>query len=133
VSATGNLRLGGGFGAFATVVWSDSENEDPFSNAFGQPLPYVPDLAGRFGITWVNPANIKVTAAATYVGERNGNALGDRIGGYWTADAFLTWEPLDKRFQLELAAYNIFDEKFLVAAESPGWGRTFVGSFKVRF
>ena len=57
----------------------------------------------------------------------------DRLDGYWTADAFLTWEPLDKRFELELAAYNIFDTDFSVASDTPGWGRTLTGTFKVRF
>ncbi len=133
VSGTANVRLGGGFGAFGTLVWTDSQDRDPASPGFGGPLPYIPELAGRVGLTWVNPANIKVTAAATYVGPRNGNVFGDRLDGYWTADAMLTWEPFDKRFELELGAYNIFDQRFSVAHETAGWGRTLVGSLKVRF
>jgi hypothetical protein len=133
VSGTANVRLNGGFGAFGTLVWTDSEDRDAGSPGFGGPLPYIPELAGRVGLTWVNPANIKVTAAATYIGPRSGNIFGDRIDGYWTADAMLTWEPLDKRFELELAAYNIFDQRFSVARDTAGWGRTLVGSLKVRF
>lgn len=133
VSGTANIRLDGGFGLFGTVAWTDTKNRDATSPGFGGPLPYIPELAGRVGVTWVNPANIKVTAAATYVGPRAGNVSGDRLAGYWTADAMLTWEPFDKRFALELAAYNIFDQRFSVALDTPGWGRTLAGSLKVRF
>ncbi len=133
LAATANVWLGGGFGAFATYAYTDSENKDPASFGFGEALPYVPEHSARLGLTWVNPANFKVTLAATYIGERAGDVSGDRIDPYWTADAFATWEPFDKRFELELAAYNLFDEKFNVAASVPGWGRSFVGSLKVRF
>jgi outer membrane receptor protein involved in Fe transport len=59
--------------------------------------------------------------------------LGTELDPYWTADAFLTWEPFDKRFALDLAGYNLFNEEFDVGVGMPGWGRSFVGSFKVRF
>jgi hypothetical protein len=133
VAATANVWLGGGFGAFATYAYTDSENKDSSSFGLGGPLPYAPEHSARLGVTWVNPANFKVTLAATYVGERAGDGAGTPIDPYWTADAFATWEPFDKRFELELAAYNLFDEKFNVATSTPGWGRSFVGSLKVRF
>ncbi|MET0575788.1 MAG: FecR domain-containing protein [Mesorhizobium sp.] len=133
VSATANVWLGNGFGAFATAAYADSENQDPASAGFGSALPFVPEISGRVGVTWVNPANLKVTLAATYIGERESQTPGAELDGYWTADAFLTWEPFDKRFELELAAYNLFDEEFQVGADTPGWGQTFIGSFKVRF
>lgn len=133
VSFTANTWLTHGFGAFATFAYADSEDRDPNSPGFGNTLPFVPETAARIGLTYVNPINLKMTAAATYVGPRSGNAFGDRLDGYWTADAFLTWEPLDKRFELELAAYNIFDTDFSVATDTPGWGRTLTGTFKVRF
>jgi tetratricopeptide (TPR) repeat protein len=132
-SATANMRLGGGFGAFATFAYADSENQDPDSIGFGGPVPFVPETAARLGLTWVNPANVKVTVAATYVGKRTGDESGTELDPYWTADAFLTWEPFDKRFALELAGYNLLNEEFDVAPYTPGWGRSFVGSFKVRF
>ncbi|WP_309083103.1 tetratricopeptide repeat protein [Chelativorans sp.] len=133
VSATANLRLGFGLGAFATAALTDSEDLDPTSPTYGSALPFIPETAARLGLTWVHPSNIKVTLAATYVGERFGNEFGDVLDDYWTADAFLTWEPLDKRFALELAGYNLLDEDFQVASGVPGWGRTFTGSLKVRF
>jgi hypothetical protein len=133
LSGTANMRLGGGFGAFAAFAYADSENRDSTSIDFGEPVPFVPETAARLGLTWVNPANVKVTLAATYVGERTGDEAGTALDPYWTADAFLTWEPLDKRFALELAGYNLFNEEFDVAPSTPGWGRSFVGSFKVRF
>ncbi|WP_442580618.1 FecR domain-containing protein [Mesorhizobium sp. ASY16-5R] len=136
VSATMNLWLTHGFGAFASFAYIDSENRDS-----GGPLPYVPDRTARIGLTWVNTSNLKVTVAGTYIGERlgQGAGLGDggfitrSMDGYWSADASLTWEPFDKRFQLELAAYNLFDEDFEVAPYTPGWGRVYTGSLKMRF
>ncbi|MCV0395622.1 MAG: FecR domain-containing protein [Rhizobiaceae bacterium] len=134
VSATANLRLGHGVGLFGTVAFADSRNLDPASAGFGGALPFVPSTAARVGASWVHPANIKFTAAATYVGSRTGTEAGDIIlPDYWTADAFLTWEPFDKRFKLELAAYNLFDTSFDVGPSTPGWGRTFTGSLKGRF
>ncbi|MGC4026966.1 MAG: tetratricopeptide repeat protein [Mesorhizobium sp.] len=133
VSGTANVWLGHGFGVFATASYADSENEDPTSIGYGDGLAYVPETTARAGVTWVNPANVKVTLAASYVGERETQVAGDNLDGYWTADAFLTWEPSDKRFELQLAGYNLLDEEFLVAPNTPGWGQTFTGTFKVRF
>jgi Flp pilus assembly protein TadD len=133
ISATVNTWLGNGFGAFGTVAYADSENTDRDSADYGGMLPFVPDVTARFGVTYVNPINVKVTLAGTYVGERVGSADGDLMDGYWTADAFLTWEPFDKRFEVDLSAYNLLDEEFDIAVNRPGWGRSFVGSVKVRF
>ena len=72
-------------------------------------------------------------ASRNYVGERQGDLAGTTLDEYWTADAFLVWEPFDKRFELELAGYNLFDEEFELAPAVPGWGRAFTGSLKVRF
>ena len=130
VSATANVWLEHGLGAFGTIAWSKSENETP---GFGGPVPFIPELAGRVGVTWVNEANIKVTLAGTYVGERDGDLAGTDLDDFWTADAFLTWEPFDKRFELQLAGYNLFDQEFELAPGVPGWGRSFAGSLKIRF
>lgn len=132
VSATANLYLGGGFGAFATIAHAGSRNTTP-GPGFGMALPFVPELSGRAGVTFVHPANVKATLAATHVGRRVGDVTGTMLPSYWTLDASLAWEPLDKRFALELGAYNLLDEKFDVATSTPGWGRTFVGTLKVRF
>ncbi|MBX3578442.1 MAG: FecR domain-containing protein [Rhizobiaceae bacterium] len=133
VSATANVWLGGGFGAFGTVAYADSTNTDPTSPGFGAPVPYIPELAGRVGFTYVHPSSVKVTLAGTYVGPRVGNAFGDLIDHYWSTDAFLTFEPFGKRLEVELAAYNLLDQRFLVAQDTPGWRRTFTGKLKVRF
>ncbi|MBA3448122.1 MAG: tetratricopeptide repeat protein, partial [Pseudaminobacter sp.] len=133
VSATANVWIGGGFGAFATFAYADSENEDSTSPGFGEPLPFVPETSSRFGLTWVHPSNVKVTLAGTYVGSRTGDAARTELKPYWSTDAFLTWEPFDKRFALDIAAYNLLDEEFEVATGTPGWGRSIVGSLKVRF
>lgn len=133
VAATANIHLGHGFGLFGTFAYASSENTDPASAGYGEALPYVPETSARLGVTWVNPANVKLTVAGTYIGERLGAETGPALSNYWTLDAFATWEPFDKRFQIELAAYNLLGEKFEVAPSTPGWGRTFTGSLKVRF
>lgn len=133
VSGTANLWLGAGFSLTGTIAHAETEDRDPASIGFGRELPFIPETSGRIGLTWVNPANVKATIAATYAGTREGNQAGTRLEDYWTVDAFLTWEPFDKRFALELAAYNIFDEAFEVAPQVPGWGPTVTGSLKVRF
>jgi tetratricopeptide (TPR) repeat protein len=133
VAATANFWIGGGLGAFATLAYTDSENEDPLSPGYGLALPFVPDFAARAGFTYVNPANVKVSIWASYVGDRIGDDVGTELDPFWTLDGALTWEPFDKRFELDLAAYNLLDEDFQVAANTPGWGRTIVGTLKVRF
>jgi hypothetical protein len=130
VSATANVWLENGLGAFGTIAWADSENETP---GFSGSVPFLPDWAGRVGLTWVNEANIKVTVAGTYVGERDGDFAGTDLDDFWTADAFLTWEPFNKRFELQLAGYNLFDRDFDLSPGVPGWGRSFAGSLKIRF
>ncbi|MBX3566516.1 MAG: TonB-dependent receptor [Rhizobiaceae bacterium] len=132
LSATLNLWLTHGLGAFATYAHAESRNR--MQGLDGAPLPYIPEHTARFGLTWVNQADFKVTLAATYVGSRTADLPGIRtLGSYWTADAFATWEPFDKRIALELAAYNLLDEDFEVAPYVPGWGRSFTGSLKLRF
>ncbi|WP_421872396.1 FecR domain-containing protein [Pararhizobium sp.] len=131
-SLTANLALGHGFGLSGTIARTSSEDDDPQSRTFGDNLPFIPETSGQVAITWVNPANIKVMLAANYVGERD-TGLKTKLDGYWTVDGNLTWEPFDKRFEVQLAAYNLLDEDFDVAPFTPGWGRSFKGSIKVRF
>ncbi|NLS04981.1 tetratricopeptide repeat protein [Rhizobium sp. P32RR-XVIII] len=136
VSATTNIALGHGFGVSATVAYADSKDNDPTSPTFGGSLPYVPEKSGQLAVTWVNEANVKATLAANYIGERDGiDPLLDsvRLDDYWTLDANLIWEPLDKRFALEAAAFNLLDDDFEVAPGVPGWGRAVKASLKVRF
>ncbi|KQV39296.1 FecR domain-containing protein [Rhizobium sp. Root1204] len=131
-SLTANLAVGHGFGLSGTIARTSSEDQDPASLTFGDSLPFIPETSGQAAITWVNQANIKVMLAANYVGKRD-TGLKTKLDGYWTIDGNLTWEPFDKRFVLELAAYNLLDEEFDVAPLTPGWGRSFRGSLKVRF
>ncbi|MBN9031487.1 MAG: tetratricopeptide repeat protein [Rhizobiales bacterium] len=133
VSATANIALGHGFGLSATGVYADSENLDPTSAGYGQGLPYVPKKAAQVAVTWVNDHNVKTTLAANYTGKRQGDDNGNALDSYWTLDATLQWEPFDKRIAVNLAAYNILDQQFEVTPRVPGWGRTYMGSIKVRF
>ncbi|WP_438751005.1 FecR domain-containing protein [Pararhizobium sp. O133] len=130
---TANLALGHGFGLSATYAHLDSKNLDPLTGGYGGSLIFVPDQTGQIAVTWVNPANIKLTVAANYVGERVGDDGGTILDDYWTLDAGLTWEPLDKQVELELSAYNLLDEDFELAPGVKGWGPTVKGTLSVRF
>ncbi|WP_105404279.1 FecR domain-containing protein [Neorhizobium sp. T7_12] len=136
-SLTANVLLGDGFGLSSTVAYTDSEDRDPASATFGGSLPFVPEWGGQVALTWVNEANIKATLAANYVGKRD-DSTGRELDDYWTMDASLIWEPLDKRLELELGAFNLLDEDFILDQDDfgnpiAGWGRSFRGTLKVRF
>jgi len=136
LSATANVALSYGFGISTTVAYAHSKNEDASNIGFGEALPYVPERSAQLAVTWVNEANVKATLAANYIGTREGQ-LGPfttlKLDDYWTLDANMIWEPLDKRFALEASAFNLLDEDFEVAPGVPGWGRAVKGSLKIRF
>lgn len=131
-SLTGNVLLGHGFGLSSTVAFTDSRDQGPASSTYGETLPYIPQWSGQVALTWVNEANVRATLAANYVGQRN-NENGVELDDYWTLDAALTWEPAEKRFQVDLAAYNLLDEDIEINDGVSGWGRSVKGMFKVRF
>ncbi|MGA1830818.1 FecR domain-containing protein [Rhizobium wenxiniae] len=131
-SLTTNAVLGAGFGLSSTLAYTDSEDQSSGTPTSGGPLPFVPEWAGQVALTWVNQAHIKTTLAANYVGDRV-NETGASLDDYWTLDANLVWEPFDKRFEFELAAYNLLDEDIELNNDIPGWGRSFKGTFRVRF
>lgn len=131
-SLTANAVLGAGFGLSSTAAYTDSEDQGSGTPTSGGPLPFVPEWAGQVALTWVNQAHIKTTLAANYIGDRV-NEAGVSLDDYWTLDANLVWEPFDKRFEFELAAYNLLDEDIELNNDIPGWGRSFKGTFRVRF
>ncbi|WP_026187195.1 FecR domain-containing protein [Ensifer sp. BR816] len=131
VALTANLALGHGFGISATVAHTWSRDFSPASMNPSGELPYLPENSGQVALTWVNEANIRTTVAANYVGARSEGAT--TLDDFWTLDAALQWEPFDKRFEVELAGFNLLDEEFELRDGLPGWGPTFKGTVKVRF
>ncbi|MDR9813811.1 FecR domain-containing protein [Rhizobium hidalgonense] len=132
-AVTANIALGYGFGLSATYAYMESENKDPLEPNYGGSLPFIPKNSGQIALAWVNEAKVKATVAANYVGERDGDDLGTKLDDYWSLDAHLIWEPLDKRMALEASAYNLLDEDFEITPGVSGWGRAFKGTLKVRF
>ncbi|MCG5483042.1 MAG: FecR domain-containing protein [Sinorhizobium meliloti] len=128
VALTTNLALGHGFGLSATVARTESDDLSAGSNG---DLPFLPENSGQVALTYVSTANIKTTVAANYVGERTDGTT--TLDDFWTLDAALQWEPFDKRFEVELAGFNLLDEEFEVRDGLPGWGPTVKGTVKVRF
>jgi hypothetical protein len=131
-SLSSNLLLGHGFGLSSTVAYADSEDQSTNSLTSGGLLPFIPQWSGQVALTWVNQANLRATLAANYVGHRN-NESGIELDDFWTLDASVTWEPIDKRIEINLAAYNLLDDDIELNAGVPGWGRSVKGSLKVRF
>ncbi|CCM78229.1 TPR repeat-containing protein [Rhizobium mesoamericanum STM3625] len=132
-SITANVALGNGFGLSATYARMESENKDETSANFGGALPFIPRNSGQVALTWVNEAKVKATIAANYIGKRDGDDIGTELDDFWTLDANMIWEPFDKRFALEVAAFNLLDEDFEITPGVPGWGRAVKGTLKVRF
>lgn len=132
VSLTANAVLGYGFGLSSTVAYTDSEDEGSATATSGGPLPFVPKWAGQVALTYVSEAHVKTTLAANYIGERISETAVE-LDDYWTLDANLVWEPFDQRFEIELAAYNLLDENIELNSGTPGWGRSFKGTVRVRF
>jgi hypothetical protein len=133
IAATVNVKLPQGFGLFATVARSESENLDRANAMYGESLPFVPDSAARLGLTWVHPANLRASLSANWIGSRIGDETGQRVDGVWTTDLAAIWESEDQRLVAELKAWNLFDEHFEVAPQIEGWGRTVEASLKIRF
>jgi tetratricopeptide (TPR) repeat protein len=131
LTATANLWLGGGFGVFGAYAWTESENRTPGLRR-GDDLPFLPEHSGRVGFSWVHPANVKLTVAQRFVGERTDNYR-TVLDAFTTTDASLVWEPLDKRFEVGLQVLNAFDEDFELVDDIPGAGRTVIGTFRTRF
>lgn len=110
VALTANLALGHGLGLSATVARTESDDLSTGSNG---DLPLLPESSGQVALTYVSTANIKTTVAANYVGERTDGTT--TLDDFWTLDAALQWEPFDKRFEVELAGFNLLDEEFRAA------------------
>jgi hypothetical protein len=131
LSATANLWLGGGFGAFASVAWADSESRS--GPGRGEDVPFVPETVTRAGLTWAHPSRVKLGLTQTFVSERAGDFEGTKLDDFALTDATLNWEPLDRHVAFDLGVFNIFDEAFEIAPDIPGWRRTVTARFTSRF
>jgi tetratricopeptide (TPR) repeat protein len=137
LQVTANVWLGGGFGASATYArtWSEIVEGGATlgSEVDGNPLPYIPHDYARGVLTWQHPTRVTASAAVTYLGDRRGDAAGTRIADATLVDAGLDWESPDRRLFLSFDIFNILDDPFEIAPDTPGWGRTAVIRGEVRF
>ncbi|SCY20638.1 FecR domain-containing protein [Microvirga guangxiensis] len=131
LAATANIWLTHGFGVFGTIGTQSAEVRS--GDAFGNDVPLIAGDFARAGVTFVHPSRLKLTVAATFVGDLQGDLTGTEIDDYWTADASLTWETPDRRLLLGVSVLNMFDEAYEVAPNISGPGRTFAASVKARF
>ncbi|HEU6441858.1 MAG TPA: tetratricopeptide repeat protein [Microvirga sp.] len=131
LAATANLWLTHGIGVFGTIGTQSTEVLS--GTGRGGDVPLIAGNFARAGVTFVHPSRLKLTMAATYVGDFTGELSGTTLDDYWTADASLTWETPDRRLLVEFGLLNMFDEKFQVAPNIPGPSRTFAAGVKARF
>ena len=133
ISATLNTWLGGGIGLFALAAYTATENRESGARR-GEDLPFVPKTLARIGGTWTHPSRVRVSLAQTFIGSRAGDPDGARrLGSDSTTDLFLVWEPLERRFEIDLALLNLLDRAYLLAPGISAPDRAFVGSVRVRF
>ena len=146
VALTANLWLGGGFGLSATAARIFSEVDDPDSVSDGRSVPYVAKSAAQVALTYVSDLQFRAQIAGNYIGPRE-DSLARSVGDQWTLDANLVFEPLDKRVSLEVAAFNLLNEKttlsrglpgvisteYAILPGAPGPGRAVRAMLKVRF
>ncbi|MGO4706752.1 FecR domain-containing protein [Microvirga sp. 2MCAF38] len=131
LAATANLWLGYGIGVFGTVGVTNSEIRS--DEALGHDVPFIPGKFARAGVTFVHPTRVRFTLSETFVGDRKGNFAGLDLKDYWTTDAAVSWETADRRLFMSLTFLNIFDEKYELAPDVPGVGRTVAATIKARF
>ena len=132
VSASANVWIGGGFGAFGNVAWNWTEDQTP-GTAPDQALPLVPDYLTQIGMTYVSPYRFKVTVAQSFVGERLASPLAGPLEPYTTTDAAFNWKSESGSLEFDLKLLNIFDNDFELANFVPGPGRTISGRLRARF
>jgi tetratricopeptide (TPR) repeat protein len=132
-SLTVNLWIEGGLGLFGSATINDSEDRSDGGES-GQDLALIPDQRYRAGLTWIHPAQIRLTLSTEYVGQRWPGASGlEMLDNYQTVDFTASWQPLDRHLELGLSAANLLDEDYEVASGMPGAGRLLSATAKWRF
>ena len=128
-----NVWLGGSVGLSASMVGTSSGNKSGGADD-GKALPFTSDLRAQGGITWVHPSQLTVALVGAYTGDRWGNAANTvKLGGYWTLNGSVSWQPLQKHVALNLSLVNILDKSFEVAPGFPGPGRAVLFTAQYRF
>jgi len=132
LSSGGNLWFAERFGLFARYnrTWADNRSNAAFR---GNELPLVPDKNLDIGLTYINPAQIRVALSESYVGERAAdieNSL--KLKAHWQTNLSFNWQPLDRHLSFTLGVNNLFDQRFELARGLPAPGITSFLSFEYR-
>ena len=136
VAASANLWLTPGIGLTATGGIAEAKARN--SAGARVDLPFVPQRFARGAMTFVHPSRIKLILAGNWFDERF-DVDGKKLDAVFTADAGITYETWDRRFEFGAALLNVFDKRYEIAGPRTGVdavqgrGRTLAGSVKVRF
>lgn len=91
-------------------------------------LTYTPEHSFTSWTTYRLPFNLTIGGGVRYAGElKRGTdgALGTPVStdSYWVADAVISY-PFNENFDLQLNAYNLFDEEYVAAINKSGYRYT---------
>lgn len=128
-----NLWFNGGVGLFAQSLFRDAEDRSrgPIPN---QTLPMVASREYTAGLTWVHPAQLRVNLVTTLVQDRRSGLAEDHsLDDYISTDLSTSWQPLQKRVQLELSVHNLFDHDYEKWPDMPAQGRSVEAAVLFRF
>jgi tetratricopeptide (TPR) repeat protein len=132
VTLGANAWIAEAWGLFARHRWTWTENLSKGEHR-GRDLPLVPEQAFEAGVTWIHPWQLRTSASAVHVGERQADlANTSRLPGAWTANASVSWQPFRKHWSFTLAGQNLFDVDRDLARGVPAPGRTvtLVGEYR---
>lgn len=138
LTATANVWLTHGVGAFATVGLAESETRDALGR--DTDIPYVPRRFARGGVTFVHPSRVRVSLIENIVGSRLDAPGGRKLDTVYTTDLTMSYETPDRRLILGLSLLNIFDADYELTAARPtliepitGTGRALLATARIRF
>lgn len=133
LSFTANLWLPGNFGLSANYAFADSfgDRSQPGQVLLGS-LPYVPEHFARLAVTWSHPSRLRLSLAQSYLGDQTGFS-GGQIRDFFSTDATLQWEPLDRRVIVRIDVANMFDAKVRQPDVIPSSGSNMRASLAFRF
>jgi Tfp pilus assembly protein PilF len=124
LSIGANIWFADCFGLFAIYNNNHSENRSHGPNQ-GNDLPLIPDETLDFGLTYVDPRQVRATISQTYVGERSSDLEGvSTLDGFWTTGLQINWQPKNRHWSLTLGVDDLFDRGYEIAEDFPSPGRT---------
>jgi len=132
VEAAGDLKLGRGFGLYASYTYTDATYRDDVVDGAGKVTPLdgktvidAPKHMARGELSY-DDGNAFARVALNYMSKRYFTYLNDRsVDDRLVADATLGYRfGEDGRYEIQLNASNLFDEQYIGTINSAGTGNS---------